>query len=344
MRLGIALPHYDDSLAGGPVSWDGVRRVAQTAERCGYSSVWVSDHLFFDWSKYGGSSERRGTLECWTTLSALAASTEHVRVGSLTLCNDLRNPALVAKMAATLDLLSGGRLDVGLGAGWYEPEYRAAGIAFDRPGVRVRRLAEAAEIVARMLAGEELTFDGRHYTIRGALCRPRPVQQPRPPVWLGGKGDRLLAAAAAAADGWNFSWLGSFETYRERAEAATRACERAGRDPASLRRSVGTYVLAGRDERDARRRFERLMARTPAGVFGGGNTAAGVSWERFRSDRVAGSTGEVIDRLGRLGALGVEEVVVGLGTLPFQVADEEDVELVGEEIGPALRGITMGGS
>ena len=345
MRLASALPHYDDSLAGDPVSWEGVKRVAQTAERCGYSSVWVSDHLFFDWGKYGGPREPLAALECWTTLSALAAVTDRVRVGSLTLCNDLRNPALVAKMAASLDVLSGGRVDVGLGAGWYEPEYRAAGIAFDRPGVRVARLREAAEIVRRMLAGEELTFEGRHYAISGALCRPRPAQQdPPPPVWLGGKGDRLLGAAAAAADGWNFSWLGPLETYRERAQAATRACEVRGRDPTSLRRSVGAYVVAGRDERDARRRFERLAERTPPGVLSGGDAAAGVSWDEFRRERVAGSTDEVIDRLGRLGALGVEEVIVGLGRLPFQVGDEEDVELVGEEIGPALGGVTIGGS
>jgi probable F420-dependent oxidoreductase len=337
VRIGIALPHYDMSLGGRDVTWEGVRRVAGLAEDCGLDSVWVSDHLFFDWSKYGGSAELQGALECWTTLTAVAAATERVRVGTLALCNDLRNPALLAKMAASLDLLSGGRLDVGLGAGWYEPEYRAAGIPFDPPRVRIERLGEAAAIVGRLLSGEELSFDGVHYRLRGAVCRPRPRQSPRPAVWLAGKGNRLLDTAARVADGWNFSWIGSVDVYRERVRRVERSCERVERDPASLRRSVGVYVVAGRDGSDARRRFERLVERTPAGVLRAAKGGAGVSWEEFRHDHVAGSTGEVIDRLGALADLGVEEAIVGLGALPFQVADEEDVELVGTEIAPALR-------
>lgn len=189
MRLGLALPHYDTSLAGGRASWEGVERIARLAERTGFDSVWVSDHLFLDWAKYGGPDDAQGSLECWTTMAALAAATERMRVGSLTTCNDFRNPALLAKMASTLDVLSGGRLEVGLGAGWYEPEYRAAGIDFDPPATRIRRLGEAVEIVQRLLTGEELTFKGDHYTIDGAICRPRPVQDPRPRVWVGGKGD-----------------------------------------------------------------------------------------------------------------------------------------------------------
>src|SRR5918996_3388006 len=227
MRLGLALPHYDTSYAGRTVSWSAVRDAALLAERAGFDSVWVSDPLFLDWGKYGGPSEPQGALECWTTLSALAAVTERVRLGSLTLCNDLRNPALVAKMAATLDRLSGGRLDLGIGAGWYEPEFRAAGIPFDPPGTRIRRLGEAAEIVTRLLEGKELIFKGRYYTIDGALARPGPLQEPRPPLWIGGKGDFLLKTVARVADGWNFSWIGSIATYRQRAQVADQACEAA---------------------------------------------------------------------------------------------------------------------
>lgn len=120
MRFGLALPHYDTSLAGKPASWEGVRGIAKRAEGAGFDSIWVSDHLFLDWGKYGGSSEPQASLECWTTMSALAAATEKVRIGSMALCNDLRNPGLLAKMVASLDLLSDGRLDVGIGAGWYE--------------------------------------------------------------------------------------------------------------------------------------------------------------------------------------------------------------------------------
>jgi probable F420-dependent oxidoreductase len=337
MRLGLALPHYDTSLAGAPATWEGVRRVARLAESSGFSSVWISDHLFLDWSKYGGPEDRQGSLEAWTTMSALAAATRKIRIGSLALCNDFRNPALLAKMTASLDVVSEGRVDLAMGAGWYEPEYTAAGIPFERPGLRIDRLGEATQILTRMLAGEELTFEGRHYLIDGALCRPLPVQDPRPPVWLGGKGDRLISTAAQHADGWNFSWIGSFETYEQRAAIADRACEKVDRDPASLRRSVGAYVLAGRDDPDARRRFDRLVGVTPEGVLLGGIRSAAVSWEEFRRDHVAGSVSEVVDRLGAFSELGVEEVVVTVGTLPFQVSDEEDVQFIGEEVASALR-------
>ncbi|MGH2787550.1 MAG: LLM class flavin-dependent oxidoreductase [Actinomycetota bacterium] len=336
MRLGIALPHYDTSLAGRPASWAGVRDAALLAEQAGFDSVWVSDHLFLDWSKYGGSSEPRGSLECWVTMSALAAVTTRVRVGSLALCNDLRNPALVAKMAATLDALSGGRIDVGIGAGWYEPEYRAAGIEFDAPRTRIARMEEAVEIVGRLLAGEELVFKGDHYTIDGAVCRPRPVQDPRPPIWVGGKGDRLLAAAARSADGWNFSWIGSIDAYADRVAAADRACAAAGRDPATLRRSVGAYLLAGHDDADLTRRFERLVERTPDGVLLVEATGRALSFDEFRHRGIVGTPDYVVDRLGRLEEMGAEEVVVSLGALPFQVADLEDIELVGTEIAAAL--------
>lgn len=337
MRLGLALPHYDTSLGGREASWDGVMRTARAAERAGFDSVWVSDHLFLDWGKYGGPSAPQGSLECLTTLAGLAGVTERVRIGSLTLCNDLRNPGLVAKMAATVDLLSGGRLDLGLGAGWYEPEYELAGIAFDPAATRIRRLGEAAEIIARLLEGEDLTFEGRYYSMKGAICRPGPHQSPRPPIWIGGKGDLLLRTAARHADGWNLSWIGSLEAYGERAAAAARACEETGRDPASLRRSVGAYVLAGKDERDLRRRFERLVVGTPRGVLPEVERGSAVSWEEFRSTRVAGTVQQVVDRLGELADMGVEEVIVSLGALPFQVSDLDDVELVGAEIAPAIK-------
>jgi probable F420-dependent oxidoreductase len=332
MRFGLALPHYDTSFAGREASWEGIRSVALTAERTGFHSVWVSDHLFLDWGKYGGRADAEGSFECWTTLSALAAATQRVRLGSLTICNDFRNPAILAKMAATLDLLSGGRLDLGLGAGWYEPEYEASGIPFDPPGTRIRRLGEAAEIIGRLLEGEILDYSGKYYKTDGALCRPGPLQEPRPPIWIGGKGDLLLDTVARVADGWNWSWLGSLDTYRDRLAAAERACEKNERDFSTLRRSVGVYLLTGTDDRDVERRFERLKAVTPQGVLRGSNGEAAVSWDEFRRDRVAGTVNEVVDRFGELADLGVEEVIVSLGALPFQVSDLEDVELVGSEI------------
>ena len=340
MRIGLALPHYDTSLGGQPASWEGVARIAKLAEESYFDSIWMSDHLFLDWSKYGGPDDAQGSLECWTTLSALAGVTSDIRLGSLTLCNDLRNPGLVAKMIATLDQLSGGRVDVGIGGGWYEPEYEATGIPFDRAGTRIRRLGESVEIVTRLLAGENLDYEGEHYRLSGAVCLPGPVQQPRPSVFVGGKGDLLLETATAVADGWNMSWLGSqasFDAYAERARTADALCDKAGRDPASFTRSVGVNISVGSDRSDAVRRFERLVERTPPGVLEALCGDAGVSWESYRNERVAGTVEEVSDRLASLADLGVEEVIVSIGTLPFQLGDEEDVALFGTEVGPRLR-------
>ncbi len=337
MRLGLALPHYDTSFAGEPVTWESLRRVATVAENSGFDSLWVSDHLFLDWGKYGGPGTRQGSFECWTTMTAVAALTTKVRIGSLTLCNDLRNPGLLAKMAASLDVLSGGRLDVGMGAGWYEPEYAAAGISFDRPGTRIERLGEAAEIVRALLSGEQLTYKGRYFTLDGAVCRPGPIQQPHPPIWIGGKGDRLLRTLARVADGWNFSWLGSIDSYRERLDAFEKACAQQERDPTSIGRSVGVYMIAGQDDSDAKRRYARLVERTPPGVLQPTNGSAGVSWEEFKGRSLSGGVAEVGEKLAALQALGVDEVIVSAGALPFQVSDLEDVELIGTQIGPAIR-------
>ncbi|MDQ4095893.1 MAG: LLM class flavin-dependent oxidoreductase, partial [Actinomycetota bacterium] len=150
-------------------------------------------------------------------------------------------------------------------------------------------------------------------------------------------GDYLLKTAARSADGWNFSWLGEFDAYAERSAAADRACEASGRDPATLKRSVGAYVLAGTDDVDLKRRHERLVERTPSGVLQPGGSGSGVSLEEYGRTRVVGTASQVVDRLGSLEQPGVEEVIVSLGALPFQVADEEDVQFVGEEIASALR-------
>jgi len=336
MRFGLALPHYDTSFAGRPFEWDSLKRVARLAESSGFDSVWVSDHLFLDWSKYGGPDEPQGTPECMMTMSALAGVTERVRIGSLALCNDFRNPALLAKMIATVDGLSGGRIDIGMGAGWYEPEYASAGIEFRPAGDRIRKLGESLQILTRLLEGEVVDFDGEHYHLKGALCRPAPVQRPRPAVFVGGKGDFLLKTAVRHADGWNFSWIGDGDTYRERAAKADRLCEAEDRDPATFKRSVGIYLLAGADEADLNRRFERLAKGTPPGILQAPKSETGVSLDEFRRSNLVGTPDEIAHRLGELAELGVEEVVCTLGSIPFQLGDEEDVAYVGETIIPAL--------
>jgi probable F420-dependent oxidoreductase len=237
VRIGLALPHYD--APGRDASLHHVVAVAKEAERLGFDSVWVSDHLVFDLAKYGGSDALIGVLEPLTTLGVLAAETSRVRLGTMVLCNEFRPPALVAKMAATIDLASGGRLELGLGAGWYEREFALFGLPFPPPRIRLERLGEAVEVLKLLFGGEPVSYSGRHYTLDGAVARPRPATDPRPPVWVGGKGDRAIALAGRVGDGWNAAWFSDPDAYAER------AARLAGAD---VRRSIGQYAHGSAQE------------------------------------------------------------------------------------------------
>ena len=324
MHLGLALPQYDYSVAGvRPLRFETIVEYAQRAAASGYDSLWMSDHLFLDLAKYGGAPDREACFDPLVTLAAIARRVPRVRLGTLVLCEALRPASVLAKALATLDRISGGRLDVGLGAGWYEPEYEAIEMPMPRPGVRIDRLAEAIEVVTGLLPGGPFTFEGAHHRADAARCLPGSVQQPHPRVLLGGKGDRLLRLVAERADGWNTCWTWTPEAYRERADALARACERVGRDPATVWRSLGLYALCGEDERDLARRFERMASEAPPGVMKGTDLAG------FRTGRLVGTVDEVREQVGAWAALGVDTIIAGVGAVPFHVARSDDVELLG---------------
>ena len=208
MRVGLALPHYGFSLPGAaPVSFERIAEVAVHAETLGFDSVWVSDHFFASLDRYGGDERRYGTLEPMTTLAALAMRTDRVRLGTLVVSSGFRHPAVLAKQATAIDLLSGGRLELGLGAGWYADEFEAFGYPIGAVSDRFAVLEETVEILGALFDGEPASYEGRTITLREAYNHPRPVQEPRPPLLVGGKGGpRLLRLAARSADGWNTVW------------------------------------------------------------------------------------------------------------------------------------------
>lgn len=323
MRIGLALPQYDYSVPGeSPLRWETLVRHAVRAEELGFDSLWLSDHLFLDIAKYGGSAEPHGAYEPLVTLAALTGYVSRPRLGTLVMCEALRPATVLAKALATVDRISGGRLDVGLGAGWYEPDYEAIGMAMPPPGERIDRLTEAVRVCRAMLRAEggEVTFDGRFHRAAGARNLPPALQAPNPPVFVGGKGDRLLRLAAEHADGWNTCWTWTFDAYRERLTVLDRECERVGRDPATVWRSLGLYALCGEDRADLARRFESLRAATPAGVLDG------VTLDEWRRGRLVGTVEEVREQAAGWADLGVETLILGAGALPFQVGSEADVE------------------
>lgn len=336
MKFGLALPHYDFSRPdGAPVSWDGLADAARRAESLGFDSVWISDHFFLSLARYGGPDEPYGSPEALTALAGLAAVTDRVRLGTLVLCAGFRHPAILAKSAVTIDLLSEGRLDLGLGAGWYENEYRAFGYRVGTVGERFELLEETVEVLSLLFGEKEpVTWEGRHYSLDEAYCRPRPAQRPRPPLWVGGKGGpRLARLVARLADGWNTVWAWTPEDYAARVRVLEEACERHGRDPATVRRSVGLYALVGEDHGDLDARWRALQRWTPGGALDGSDPA---SWG---NDRLVGTPERVVERLAAFAALGVEEMIVSIGSLPFAVFDDDAVEVFARAVIPAARGL-----
>lgn len=327
MDLGLALPQYDYPVAGQPpVEWSTLAQWAGRAEACGFSSVWLSDRLFVSLAGRGGPPERCGGFEPLTALAGLARVTSRVRIGTLGLNALMRPPGVLAKVLATLDQLSGGRLVVGIGAGPHGAELQAAGLPYE-PGALVDQLAEAVTVLRGALEGPLFSFAGRHYRVEGMRTRPVPVQRPSPPIWIGGSGDRLLAVVARHADGWDGSaWNAGLEDYRRGVAALERACEGVGRDPAEITRSVHRRVLIGEDEADVARRFERVRQRAPSWA------GAGTTLDDLREGGFVGTVDQVREAAAAWAAAGVSTLIANLGALPFAVTDLDDLELVASAI------------
>jgi probable F420-dependent oxidoreductase len=323
MKLGLALPQYDYSVPGeNPLAFATIAEYAREAEDAGFDSIWLSDHLFLDLAKYGGPSTRFGCYEPLVTLAALAREVSRVRIGTLVMCEALRPASVLAKALATLDRISGGRLDIGLGAGWYEPEYAAIGMAMPAPAQRLTRLGEAVDVVKGLLAGRPFSYDGRSHRAAGAVNLPPALQQPRPRVFIGGKGDRLLRLVAERADGWNTCWVWTYDAYRARLRVLDATCDAVGRDPATIWRTLGLYALVGENDADVRRRFEHLQRTSPPGVLDG------IDLDTFRSGRLVGTVEQVQAQVRTWEGLGIETLVLGAGAVPFHVGGKDDLALL----------------
>jgi probable F420-dependent oxidoreductase len=220
---------------GEILSWDEMAAFARQAEASGYDSVWVCDHLLHRFEGH----PTVGFHEGWTVLSALAAVTERVELGFAVLCSGFRNPALLAKMATTLDTISNGRLILGIGAGWHEPEFDAFGFPFDR---RVSRFEEELQIIRSLLRDGEVTFHGAYHHAERCEIVPRGVRPEGPPILVGAFGPRMMRLTARHADQWTIDWLGPEERVREQVGKVRAACEAEGRDPATLMLTGGVTV------------------------------------------------------------------------------------------------------
>ena len=238
LKVGLLLPDSEaEMVGGGTLRWTGFRALARRAEEVGFDSLWMADHLL--WRHDGQPVD--GPWECWSVLAGLAEVTERVELGSLVTCTGYRNPALLAKMAATVDEISGGRLTLGLGAGWHEPEYRAFGYPFD---ARVSRFEEAYAIIRGLLRDGHVDFQGRYHSAQECELRPRATRSQGPPIMVGSTGQRMLGLSATSADLWNGLAWGHREASELRPDLAKvdAACAAAGRDPITLGRTASVLV------------------------------------------------------------------------------------------------------
>ena len=215
MKIGVVINPAQNRTTGINPAYTELRELAQAAESGGIDSIWLFDHLLF---RFDGESTV-GIWECWTLLSALAEATNRVELGTLVLCNPFRNPALLAKMAHTLDEVSGGRVILGVGAGWHQPEFDAFGYSFER---RVDRLEEALQILNPLLRGESVDFDGTYYQASDCVIKPAGPRASGVPLLVAAFGPRMLRLVARYADQWNTAWLGQAHELAERLELMPR--------------------------------------------------------------------------------------------------------------------------
>lgn len=297
-------------------SYDQLLRVARCAEDAGYGAFFRSDHYL----KMGDVDGLPGPTDAWTTLAGLARDTSTIRLGTLMTAATFRYPGMLAITVAQVDQMSGGRVEFGLGAGWYEAEHTAYGIPFGSLGERFERYGEQLEIITGLWAtpqGETFSFNGKHYRITESPALPKPAQQPAPSVLIGGQGRRRTPALAARfADEFNVAFV-DMDTAQAQFGRVDEACRAVSRDPAEITRSAALVVAVGRDDAEVARRAAAI-GREPAEV---------------RSAGLAGTPQEVVDRLGQWRArTGIERVYLQV----LDIADLDHVELIAAEIAPHL--------
>jgi len=269
VEFGVMLPQIKRS-------WEETKAAAVEMDRLGYHSVWLNDHL------YGIPMPSIPIFEAWTALSAVGAVTSKVELGTLVSPIGFRNPALLAKMVATLDQISAGRVIVGLGSGWFAQEFSGYGIEFPPVQARLAQLDEGIRLMRRMWSEPQVTFTGKHLHTDDVYCEPKPVR--RPPILIGGGGEKvLLRLAAMHADIWN-NLAVNLEQLARKTAVLRQHCERVGRDPATLRISQQTMVVIGSDEADARTKREKAQR-----IYGG-----------HMGSGIAGTAQQCIDQIGAL--------------------------------------------
>jgi len=296
IKFGVFLPFYAFRKQKTSL-FNRLQDVVLECERLGYNSVLLDDHLMLN---------KMPILECWTTLSALSSVTENIRLGTMVTCNSFRNPALLTKMAATVDNISNGRLEFGIGAGVQKNEHNAYGFPFPSSKARIERLNEAVEIIKKMWTEEKASYNGKHYTIRDAICVPKPVQKPHPPITIGGGGEKLtLKVTARHADRYDWGYLPSVEEYKRKLKVLEKHCDAVGRSFNEIEKSCwpAGQIFIGEDREELKKQILQL-------------TPKGVGLKDFMQTSFVGNPEDFIKQLRQYLNLGVTHFMLFFGDLP----------------------------
>jgi alkanesulfonate monooxygenase SsuD/methylene tetrahydromethanopterin reductase-like flavin-dependent oxidoreductase (luciferase family) len=319
IRFGVSLPTGMQSelelvSADPQEQFRAIVEYAQLIERSGFDVLHVADHFHNT-----PASANHSVFECWTTLTAVAMATSRVQLGQMVNCAVYRNPALLAKITSNIDVISGGRLLWAVGAGWYEPEFTAYGYEFAAPGRRIDALQDTLRIVSSMWQQASTTYAGKEYSVIDAQCDPKPVQSPRPPIWVGGHGPRLIGVAAREAD--VLLTGGNDEVLATKLATLDEACAKIGRDPESIGRAwLGRCEIRDTED-EIRARYEEEKARARAERTGGDLDEAwkkiyDESYEAYSAKFLMGTAEQVRDKLERLVGMGCRSFVLQFDDFP----------------------------
>jgi len=256
IQVGLTLPQgwLDEFPTKDPNDYFSfTKEVALKAEKLGYAAAYVYDHFV----PYPGNNRNGPFLEAYTLLSAISSITTKLRIGQVVTCNSYRHPSMLAKITSTLDVISNGRLEFGIGAGWFEYEYNSYGYKFDNPLSRIEQLDESISIIKKMWKNERSSFKGKHYFVKNAICNPKPIQQPHPPVMVGGGGNKLMEVVAKHATRYNHPF-GTPSILEEKINHLKSKCKLIRRNPEEIENSVLLRVLVGKDSDDIKEIVSKL--------------------------------------------------------------------------------------
>jgi len=297
LKFGIFLPFYAFQAKTPAEYFEILKNIVLECEELGYDAVWLDDHLMYNnWS----------ILEPWIALSALSQTNSRIRLGTMVTCNAHRNPAFLAKTAATFDIISNGRLELGIGAGAQEQEHASYGFDFPKPIVRIEQLGEALEVILRLWTQEKATYQGRYYSLKDAVCEPKPIQKPHPPITIGGSGEKYnLKVTAKYADRFDFGFLPSFDEYSHKLDVLESYCKSVGRDFGRIEKSCwpGGQIIVAKDQ-------DGLTEKTR--MFKPSN----ITLEEFKKSTLAATPDEIKEHLHGYMDLGVSYFMLYFADLP----------------------------